>query len=349
MINSTPDQIRSLIIGAGAIGTYIGGSLAAKAHPVVFLEVPDVASELQKRGLSLRINDNTSYIGSPSVVTTIEQALKLGPFDVVIFALKAYDTKTALSLLAPYSHKLPPFLCLQNGVDNESTLENVLGSHKVIPATLTSAVGRLSVGEIVLERKRGIGISASNPLSHVLMDVFNNAGLNASLYPDADAMKWSKLLTNLISNASSAILDMTPGEIFANPDLYRLEIAQLREVLDVMRAKGIEVVNLPGTQVRLLSFAIRKLPTQVSQPFVSRAVSSGRGSKMPSFYIDLHKGHGKSEVDYLNGAIVRHGQTLGIPTPVNRLLNETLLKLTKGELPINAFRHNPKKLLDLLN
>ena len=66
---------------------------------------------------------------------------------------------------------------------------------------------------------------------------------------------------------------------------------------------------------------------------------------MPSFHIDLHQGRGKSEVDYLNGAVVRFGQRFSVPTPVNRLLTETLLALTCGEIPIDTFAHRPAEFL----
>jgi 2-dehydropantoate 2-reductase len=171
------------------------------------------------------------------------------------------------------------------------------------------------------------------------------AGLNPRLYPNVKEMKWSKMLTNLLANATSAILDMTPGEVFAHEGLYRLEIAQLREALAVMRAQGIRTVDLPSAPVRLLVFSVRYTPLIVSRPLLQRAVGGGRGDKMPSFHIDLHSGSGKSEVDYLNGAVVRYGERSGIPTPVNRLLNDTLLKLTRGELQRNTYTRQPEKLL----
>jgi 2-dehydropantoate 2-reductase len=79
-----------------------------------------------------------------------------------------------------------------------------------------------------------------------------------------------------------------------------------------------------------------------------RAVGGGRGAKMPSFHIDLHAGRGKSEVDFLNGAVVRAGLKSNIPTPVNKILNETLLALTRKEIPLEQFAHQPLKLLSLV-
>ena len=157
-------------------------------------------------------------------------------------------------------------------------------------------------------------------------------------------MKWSKLLTNLIANPTSAILDMSASEVLANRTLYRLEVEMLRECLAVMKAQGIEVVDLPGTPVRALAFAT-KLPLWLSKPFLSRAAGAGRGNKMPSFHIDLHSGRGKSEVDYLHGEVVRAGEKFNVPTPVNKMLTETLLALVRKEIPLDEFAKKPEKLI----
>ena len=119
----------------------------------------------------------------------------------------------------------------------------------------------------------------------------------------------------------------------------------MREAMAVMRAQGIRAVDLPGTPVRLLAFAVCCLPLAISRPLLGKAVGGGRGGKMPSFHIDLHSGRGKSEVDYLNGAVVRAGERFGIPTPVNQLLTKTLLGLTRGEIPLEEFAQQPKKLV----
>jgi 2-dehydropantoate 2-reductase len=334
-----------LSFGAGAIGAYIGGSLALAGHNVVFLEQPGPAQTLRDNGLRLSIAGEERRIEHPQVATALETALALGPYDAALFALKSFDTGPALGQLAPFARDLPPFLCLQNGVDNEPMLAQRLGPEKVIAATVTSAIGRRGPGDVVLERLRGMGLDANHPLSKPLAAALNEAGLEAFLYPDPGSMKWSKLLTNLLANASSAILDMTPAEIFAHPGLYQLEIEQLRETLRVMRALGVGPVNLPRTPVRLLAFAAQRLPLALSRPLLGRAVGGGRGAKMPSFHIDLHSGRGHSEVEYLNGAVVRYGEKNGLPTPVNRLLTETLLALTNGEMPLAGYAKQPEKLL----
>jgi 2-dehydropantoate 2-reductase len=339
------EPLRVLAIGAGAIGTYIGGSLALDGHKVIFVERPDVAEWLRSRGLRLNLQGSEHPIPDPQVAGSIEEATAAQKFDVALFALKSFDTQPFLDSLTVERNLLPPLLCLSNGVDNEPTLSAALGAEKVIPGTVTTAIGRRGAGDIVLERLRGVGVAAGHSISQRLADALDEAGLNAQIFPKAADMKWSKMLTNLIGNATAAILDMPPGEVFAHPGLYQLEIGQLRETLRVMRALNIRAVDPPGTPVRLLAFAVRFLPLAISRPLISKAVGGGRGGKMPSFHIDLHNGRGKSEVDYLNGAVVRAGEKTGIPTPVNRLLRDALVGLTNGEIPLEIYKRNPTRLI----
>jgi 2-dehydropantoate 2-reductase len=160
-------------------------------------------------------------------------------------------------------------------------------------------------------------------------------------------MKWSKMLTNLLANASSAILDMSPRDIFNHPGLYRLEITQLREALAVMHAQHIRVVDLPGTPVRALSLAVTSLPPSISRSLLQSNLGKGRGKKMPSLHIDLHSGSSRSEVNWLNGAVVRYGEALGMMTPVNRALNEILSGMIANTITPESFRRQPDKLIAL--
>ena len=341
--------MKLLVFGAGAIGTYIGGTLALAGHSVSFTEQPKVTKELQQRGLRLELFGNQSSVTSDQYsvqfTASLRDTLEGGLFDVAIFALKSFDTSAALEGMKPYVEQMPPVLCLQNGVDNESAITAVLGEDKVIAGTVTSSIGRRAAGDIVLERWRGVGVAAVHPLSEKLAAALDEAGLNARLYPRAADMKWSKMLTNLIANATAAILDMNPAEVFAHPRLFSLEMAMLREALAVMKAQGIKVVDLPGTPVRALALAA-KLPAFISRPLLNKAVGGGRGGKMPSFHIDLHSGRGQSEVDWLNGAVARYGEKCGLQTPVNKELNKTLLALTRGEIPLAEFSRQPEKLLE---
>lgn len=350
-------SLKVLTFGAGAIGTYVGGSLALAGHQVVFMEQPAVADELRSRGMRLdltldkRRNTNDISVLEPSsfvIVSSLEEALRYGPFDVALFALKSFDTPSALEDIEPFADKMPPILCLSNGVDNEPMIARILGPDKVIYGTVTTAIGRRGAGDIVLEKLRGVGIADGHVLSNTLVSAFDAAYLNCRLYTEAQSMKWSKMLTNLIANPTSAILNMTAAEVLANKDLYKLEIDMLSECLAVMKAQGLEVVDLPGTPVRALALAT-KLPLWLSKPLLGRAAGSGRGAKMPSFHIDLHSGRGKSEVQYLHGAVVRAGEKTNIATPVNKVLTETLMSLTRKEIPLDEYAHQPEKLLAKLS
>jgi 2-dehydropantoate 2-reductase len=339
-----------LVFGAGAIGTYIGGSLVLAGHRVVFLEQPGALKELGERGLRLEFKDRDVPVQTipPSSFHTagsIPEALQHGPFDFAIYALKSYDTASALDGMSPFAAQMPPILCLSNGVDNEPALAAVLGSDKIIPGTVTSSVARRAVGDIVLEKRRGIGVAGGHPLSLHLHQALNEASLNARIYPRAADMKWSKMLTNLMVNATVAILDMPPRAVLSHPGLFRLEIGILKEALRVMKAQGIRVVDTPRTPVRLLALAA-SLPASIARPLMVKAVGGGRGGKMPSFHIDLYAGRGKSEVEWLNGAVARYGEKYGVPTPINKELNGILSALTKGGIPLTRFSRQPDELLE---
>ncbi len=353
---SQSSSLKILVFGAGAIGTYIGGSLALAGQQVVFVEKQKMVAELREKGLRLDLTiderrktkdafivDSRSFV----IAASLEEALNYGPFDVALFALKSFDTASALEELGPFADKLPPILCLSNGVENEQAIARVMGADKVIYGTVTTAIGRKGAGNIVLEKLRGVGIAAGHSLSEKLVTIFEQAYLKCRLYPDAHSMKWSKLLTNLIANPTSAILNLTAAEVFANPKLYKLEIDMLKECLAVMKAQHLEVFDLPGTPVRALAFAT-KLPLWLSKPFLSRAAGSGRGGKMPSFHIDLYAGRAQSEVEYLHGAVVHEGKARGISTPVNELLTNTLLDLTNKKIPLDEFAKQPEKFLQRL-
>jgi 2-dehydropantoate 2-reductase len=348
LTDSPHPPLRFLCFGVGAIGTYIGGSLALAGYPVIFIERPEVARTVRQRGLSVELKGEVRRIPNPLVVDNIVEALETGPFDAALLAVKAFDTQSVVDSLAPCLAKVPPVLSFQNGVENEPLLAEVLGKERVIPGTVTTAVGRKGPGEIIVERLRGTGVSTLHPLGPTLVEAMNQAGLRTRGYPNPAAMKWSKMLTNLMANASSAILDMTPAQIFTHPGLYRMEIRQLRETLRVMKAQNIPVVDLPSTPVRMLAWGVTALPLAISRPLLNRSVGAGRGAKMPSFHIDLYTGRGKSEVDYLNGAVVRFGKRFHVATPVNQALNELLLGLTTGKIPLETYAHQPEKLLDII-
>jgi 2-dehydropantoate 2-reductase len=333
-----------LVVGAGAIGTYLGLNLALQGHEVVYLEKVSDIPALERRGVSMVCGDQeirTSQIGFCSGF----EILQGKNFDLIILALKTYHLDALLPELIEQSEHLPPLLCLQNGVNSEKKIMDALGENAVIPGTVTSAVDRIEKGKVILQKKRGMGIAGNHPRVKIFQDEFNQAGLNCQYYRRADAMKWSKLIINLLGNASSAILNLPPSAIFTHSGLFKMELDELREGLKVMNREQIPVVNLPGVPVRILAAVVQLLPAGLSQPILSGMIGKGRGEKMPSFHIDLYSGKGNSEVEELNGAIAREGERLGVNTPVNTFLTNLLLGLISGEIPLNKYQNQPEQFL----
>ena len=263
------EPLRLLSIGAGAIGTYIGGSLALGGHQVVFVERPDVAERLRARGLRLDLRGTVKLPAGPASRRVDrggpgQSGLRRRPVRAQVLRHshvpgipeRAQGELAAISV--PFERR-GKRACDRRGPGPGTRSSPVRSRAPSAGATSARSCWRNCAASAwhcpsVAATRRG-GSAANDWSRHG-----NAVGLNARLFANAADMKWSKMLTNLIANATSAILDMTPGEIFAHPGLYRLEIGQLREALRVMAAQGIKVVDLPGTPVRLLVFAVKYLP-----------------------------------------------------------------------------------------
>lgn len=337
--------MKILCFGAGAIGSYIGGSLALIGNPLVYIEQPAFIPILKQNGVHIEdISGKKYHLTQFEVYASLEEALSCHEFDLAIMAVKGFDTDALLKTILPFVDKMPPVLSLQNGVENEAKIAAVLGEDRVIPCSVCTAISRGDQGSIRVAKLRGIGIYEGNEISEELCRECAEAGLKPKLMKDPRAMKWSKMISNLLSNAASAIFNMTPAEVYEDPVSFDLEIRQLKETLAVMKAAGIPAVDIPGVPIRALCLAVQYLPGFLARPIMTKAIGGGRGSKMPSFYIDLCAGKKQSEVEFLNGAVVREGRRLGIPTPVNEAYYETLTKLAAGELSRETYDHAPEKL-----
>lgn len=332
--------MRYLVYGAGAVGGYLGASLALAGLPVTFYDRPEVAESLRQNGLTLERAGQSHRLPAPAVATDLARVLP--PPEVVLLAVKAYDCAAAAETVRQALAPGVPVVCVLNGIGNEATLAAALGPGRVLAASLTSAIQRLEGGVLRVEKARGIGLHAGHPSSAALYSDFGAAGLKPRLYRDADGMKWSKLLTNLVANATSAILDTSAEEVFRHRGLYRLEVEALRETVRVMRALGLRPVNLPGVPAGLLAAAVF-LPDILTHPILRRAAASGRGEKRPSFAYDI--GRGRSEVGWLNGAVVAQAARLAIAAPANGVLTELLTALVEGRREPASLRGRPERLL----
>jgi 2-dehydropantoate 2-reductase len=336
--------MRILFLGMGAIGSYVGGSLAAVGEDISFVERPEVVQSQAGKPLRIISGETNIEVPNPKLFKSLSEALGQAPFDLAVLAVKSYDTEAIINQISSFSSVFPPVLCLQNGVENEARLEKALGVDGVIPGTVTTAIGRGADGQVIVDKLRGIGIWQGHNQSQRLFNAMEKAGLRPRMYDQPASMKWSKLFTNLTCNATSAILNLSPKRIFSDPIIYKIEAAQLREALDVMHRSHIPVIDLPGTPVRAFAGVVHYTPPFISRLILKKIVGAGRGEKMPSFHIDLYAGRKQSEVEYLNGAVVRFGEKVGVNTPVNRKLTEILLALVSGKIPLNHYSNEPHKL-----
>jgi 2-dehydropantoate 2-reductase len=309
-----------LVVGAGAVGSFLSGVLAHGGHPVSLVDRHAWPVSADDRltiadGEGRRYETAIRRVRDPGEVTVAPWA--------IVFAVKMFDLPAAVD--GCHAWLAAPALTIQNGVGAEEiALERRPGS-SLVAGSLTTPVERTPDGGVHWRSRGGIGLApVAGPVEPLIADLVSamaSIGLPASRLADARAMKWSKLLLNLVGNALSALLDADPAEIYARPDLFSVERRQLLEALAVTRALGIPMVALPGGDARLLALAIR-LPEPLARATLRRVVGGARGGKMPSLRLHLREGSGPSEVDWLNGAVAREGERLGVATPVNRRLAE---------------------------
>jgi 2-dehydropantoate 2-reductase len=332
--------VRYLVYGTGAVGGLVGGRLALSGQPVTFLARPRIAEAMQRGGLDLGAPGAPAHLSNPRVITELAEA-RGDELDAVLLAVKAYDCQEASAALAAIGGKAA-VVCLLNGIGNEATLAAALGPGRVIAATLTTAVTMPEAGRIRVERERGLSLAVGHPLVPALVEDLEKAGFFLRLHANADRMKWSKVLTNIVTNASSAITGWLPGDVLADRGLCRLEIEALREVVRVMRAMGFAPEDLARVPIRGLALAF-SLPLPLSQPILRRGISRGRGTKLPSFHYDI--GRGRSEVAWLNGAVAREAAARGLAAPANAVLTEVMLGLVEGRFAREEFAERPEALL----
>jgi 2-dehydropantoate 2-reductase len=337
-----------LVLGAGAVGGYLGGRLALAGHSVTLAGRSPAGEAIRRHGLIIEEGQSrqTAHV---QVHSSLRQAMLERPaYDLVLVATKAYDAQGAMNELVAFYPGFKTLVTLQNGIGIEEMFAAEFGPDRLVAGSLTTPLSREASQEIVVERAdRGLALAPMSAAAAAkeVADLFTGAGLETATLADYRSMKWSKALLNMVGNATSAILNRHPRVIYAYRPTFRLEMAMLREVLKVMKAEGLRVTDLPGTDATGLALATR-LPGLISRPFLGRAVAAGRGRKMPSFHMDLAAGKRQNEVLYHNGAVAAAGKAAGIPTPVNQALNDILLQVAHGETDYQRFNGKPDALVE---
>ena len=337
-----------LVVGAGAVGSYLGWAVAAGGGRTTLVRRSFAGQAGAASQLRLVRADGTGTTVEVGLLSSVEAAASLSP-DLAILAVRQYDLSGALESLAA----LPdvPLLTAQNGVGAEEAATEARPGAALLAASVTASVDRESDGTVNLLRRGGVGLAAvrgegAAALVDDLAATLRAAGVDVAIHANAAAMKWSKVVANLVANATSGILDMDPAAIYADADLFEVERDQLKEALAVMHARGLRPVSLPGTPVPLLAFAVT-LPAVLGRTSLGLVVGSARGGKDPSLRGAIQGGP-PTEAGWLNGAVVRAGASLAIPTPVNEALARLADEAASDPERRAWFQHRPDRLLEAL-
>lgn len=291
--------MRVAVMGAGAVGCYYGAMLARAGHAVVLIGRPPHVQAVQRQGLRLQ---TLAFDEQVQVEASTEASAAAGA-EVVLFCVKSTATESAALALRPHLSADTVVLCLQNGVDNAERLRTVL-AQEVAAAVVYVATEMAGPGH-VRHHGRGELVIAPSSLSAALAQALVAAGVPVEISDQVQGALWSKLVLNCVYNALSAITQLPYGALVQGEGVVDVMRQLKDECLAVAQADGIV---LAGDIESALRSIVQTMPTQSS----STAQDLARGRL--------------TEIDHLNGFIVRRGQALGIATPANAVLH-TLVKL----------------------
>lgn len=319
--------MRLAVVGAGAVGTFLAHVLASGGADVVLVRRAHRGSAARTR--MTRIEPGGSRMTAEVTVANAIDAGEAAP-DAILLTVKAFDLDAAIGGLGEWP--AVPTVTVQNGVGAEEVAAALRPHAPLTAASLTASVALRGPQEVVRFRGGGIGLAPwsgdSSAVTDELAGMFRAGGLPCRRFPEARAMKWSKLLGNLVANATGALADLDAAAVYSHPGLFAIERDQLRETLDVLSAMRLKVVALPGADTRALAL-IARLPTPVARQILKRVVGGARGGKSPSLREHVRAGiAGPSEVEWLNGAVTRGGLACGVPTPVNAALTALVNEVT---------------------
>jgi 2-dehydropantoate 2-reductase len=281
------------VMGAGAVGCYYGGMLARAGHNVVLIGRPQHVEAIERQGLRLETQNSDERIR----VSASTEASAMQGAQLVLFCVKSTDTESGAAAIKPYLAPDALVLSLQNGVDNAERLRALLPQEVIAAAVYIGVemagpghVRHHGRGELVIEPSK-----ASDDVARALIA----AGVQTEISDNVRGALWAKLILNCAYNALSAITQLPYGRLVKGEGITAVMRNVVDECVAVARADD---VTIPGD----VDAAVRKIAETVPGQYSSTAQDLARGKR--------------SEIDHLNGLIVRRGEMLGVATPANRLL-----------------------------
>lgn len=307
-MSETP--VRVAVLGAGAVGCYFGGMFARAGWPVVLVGRERHVEAFRRAGLRFQTAGEDFAVP----VESDTRAAAVRGAKLVLFCVKSTDTETAAAELAPHLDADAVVVNLQNGVDNAERIQARV-RQPVLPAAVYVATEMAGPGHL-RHHGRGdlvVGTLRSAPaeLAPRVKAWFEAVGVPTAISPDIRSDLWMKLVVNCAYNAISAIARMPYGRMVEGVGVTDLMRDAVNEVLALARAKGIAMPA--DTLERVLGIA------------------QAMGAQYSSTAQDLARGR-PTEIDHLNGYVVREGAAAGIPVPANRALF-ALVKLLEATAP----------------
>lgn len=311
--------IRVVIFGAGSIGCYVGGRLLSAGADVTMIGRPKMQTVFTAN--PLRVTDYEGFgadhdLGSSSYVTSAESAAEA---DLVLVTVKSAATREAGETLAPYVKPGVPVVSLQNGISNAAQLQEAMPDANVVAGMVPFNVLQQAPGHFH-QGTEGHLMAADNAALEAAVPWFRMAGLPLELRSDIKSVMWSKLLLNL-NNPVNALSGVPLLEELSQRD-YRLVLAMAqKETLQLLKQAGIPTVKLTGLPTRLIP-VLMSSPNWVFTRVAKQMLTIDPVARS-SMWEDLQAGR-PTEVDWINGEVVKLAESLGTRAPVNQKLVELM-------------------------
>ena len=345
------------VMGTGAVGAYAGAHMARAGEDITFIDPwPQNVEAMKANGLKVTHLRDVEPWSTPVKalhLTQLQQAAKEKPFDIAFVCMKSYDTEWATTMIAQYLAPNGFVVSLQNCM-NEETIAGVVGWGKVLGCIASSiTVDLFEPGHV----KRAAGKSGTQHtvfragevhgrITERLQEVTRLVALSDSALATTNIWgeRWSKLVTNAMANGMSASTGLVSKQILTNDALRRFGSRLGSEAIRVGQALGYQLEEVHHIDPEIIAKAGEgdaAATKEYDDHRLAEVAKSGGGEHRPSMGQDMVKGR-RTEIEFLNGLIVRKGEEIGLPTPANAALVDIVKRVEKGEL-----QADPKHILDL--
>jgi 2-dehydropantoate 2-reductase len=316
---------RIVIFGAGSIGCYVGGRLAAAGGRVSFVGRERLAREIAGHGLHL-----TDYLGADLRLAGSEVGYHIDPAiaaeaDLILVTVKSGATAEAGETLARIVRPGAVVVSFQNGIGNDEALRAALPGRTVLAGMVPFNVIHRTAGHFHQGTEGTLDVQ-QHPALAPFLESFANAGLPLRQHADLKPVQWAKLLLNL-NNAINALSGLPLKRELSQRDYRRCFALAQNEALAVLRAAGIRPAKLTPLPPQFFPFALR-LPDGLFRIAASRMLAIDPLART-SMLDDLDAGRA-TEVDWLNGEIIRLGEKVHLGSPVNEKLVELVHAAEQG-------------------